>query len=188
MGVVNDGRRAYIALEYNGKTVKSEILDKYLMDFTYTDGYNGQADDIVITLDDRNNDWIKGWVPFIGDKLKVDIITESWHKNKEKKKLSCGVFYVTSFRFSGKPDTFVIEASALPAVGQTAKQQRRSKSYEKVLLKTVAADIAKRAGLTLLYSAGSNPQYDRLDQSDETDFEFLIKICLNEGIAIKISG
>lgn len=188
MGMVFDGRRAIVHLEYNGKVVGSEILDKYLMDFTYTDGYNGQADDITITLDDRNNNWIKGWVPIIGDKIKADIITFNWDKDSEKKKLSCGKFYVKSYSFEGMPDRMVIEASALPLDGQSAKQERRSKSYEKVTLRTVAGDVAKRAGLTLMYSAGSNPKYDRLDQSDQTDFEFLIKTCTNEGIAIKISG
>jgi phage protein D len=188
MAVVNEGRTASVALTYNGKVVSSTVLDQYLIDFTYSDGYNGQIDTITITLDDRNNDWIKGWVPYIDDKIRAEIVTRDWHKNGEVKKLVCGTFYVKAFRFTGKPDMIVIEASALPLAGQSTKQQKRSKSYEKVRLQTVAADIAKRSGLTLSYNAKVNPQYERLDQSDETDFEFLIKTCQAEGISVKLSG
>ncbi|MDM5278797.1 contractile injection system protein, VgrG/Pvc8 family [Paenibacillus silvae] len=185
--LVQKGRYAAVSLQFNGKTVDEDIAP-YLMDFTYNDGYSGQGDDITIQLDDRDRKWIKAWVPYTGDEIKADILMYHWDKQGEKLKLPCGKFYLKSFTYSGKPDTITMEASALPVEGNKSKQEKRSKSWEKTNLKTVAAEIAKRAKLSLAYEAAANPSYERLDQSEETDFEFLLGIAVKEGITLKVSG
>ena len=185
--LVQKGRYAAVTLQFNGKEVDKEI-DPYLMDFTYNDGYSGQADDITIQLDDRDRKWIKEWVPVHGDEIKADILIYHWDKYKEKLKLPCGKFYLKSFTYGGKPDTITMEASALPVEGNKSKQEKRSKSWEKTQLKTVAGEIAKRAKLSLVYEASSNPSYERLDMTEQTDFEFLLGIAVKEGITIKVSG
>ncbi|MCM3129021.1 phage late control D family protein [Paenibacillus provencensis] len=185
--LVGYGRYAFLSLYFNGKQVDS-YLDKDLMSFTFHDGYSGQADDITIQLDDSENKWMKEWVPVIGDEIRAEIVTYHWDKQKEKKKLPCGKFYLKSFVYAGMPNVVTIEASALPVEGNAAKQQKRSKSWEKVQLKTVAKEIADRAKLKLVYEAKSNPTYERLDQSEQTDFEFLIEPAIKEGITLKVSS
>lgn len=185
--LVQTGRYAFLSIFYNGVEV-----DKYLQDdlisFTYNDGYSGQADDIVIQLDDRENRWINGWVPVMGDELNTEIVTWHWDKYKEKKKLPCGKFYLKSFTYDGMPNVVSMEASALPVEGNKLKQEKRSKSWENVKLKTVAAEIAAKGKLSLVYEASYDPSYDRLDMTEQTDFEFLLDLALNEGFTLKISG
>ncbi|MNO15524.1 phage late control protein GPD [compost metagenome] len=185
--LVENGRYAFLSIFFNGVKVDKDLQD-YLMTFTYNDGYSGQADDIVIQLDDRERRWINGWVPVIGDEIKAEIVTWHWDKYGEKKKLPCGKFYLKSFTYGGAPDTVTMEASALPVEGNQSKQEKRSKSWEKVKLKTVAAEIASRAKLFLAYESSSNPTFDRLDMTNQTDFEFLIDIAIKEGITLKVSG
>ncbi|KHF33393.1 Phage late control gene D protein (GPD) [Paenibacillus sp. P1XP2] len=185
--LVQNGRYAFLSLFFNGVKVDAD-LEPYLMSFTYNDGYSGQADDITIQLDDREGRWMRGWVPVIGDEIKADIVTWHWDKPGEKKKLPCGKFYLKSFTYAGKPDVVTMEASALPVEGNSAKQEKRSKSWEKIKLKTVAGEIAGRAKLKLVYESSSNPTYERLDQTEQTDFEFLLDIAQREGITLKVSG
>ncbi|MBB3132126.1 hypothetical protein FHS19_006853 [Paenibacillus rhizosphaerae] len=184
--LVENGRYAFLSLFFNGVKVKDEDLQDYLMSFAYNDGYSGQADDITINLDDREGRWIKGWVPVIGDEIKAEIVTWHWDKAGEKKKLPCGKFYLKSFTYAGRVVT--MEASALPVEGNSSKQEKRSKSWEKIKLQTVAIEIANRAKLKLVYESSSNPTYDRLDQTEQTDFEFLLDLAQREGITLKVSG
>lgn len=55
-------------------------------------------------------------------------------------------------------------------------------------LKSIAAEIAKRAGFSLMYEAHNNPKYDRQDQTDVSDLSFLNDLCKQEGIALKVTG
>ncbi|MGN7360016.1 phage late control D family protein [Paenibacillus sp. SAF-054] len=185
--LVENGRYAFLSIFFNGVKVDAD-LEPYLMSFSYNDGYAGQADDITIQLDDGEGRWIKGWVPVIGDEIKAEIVTWHWEKAGEKKKLPCGKFFLKSFTYAGMPNVVTMEASALPVEGNSAKQEKRSKSWEKTKLKTVAGEIAARAKLKLVYESSSNPTYDRLDQTEQTDFEFLLEIARREGITLKVSG
>lgn len=188
MKTVMDGRRAHLMLKYNGKDMDTEYLDKYLIDFTYTDASPGDQDSISITLDDRETNWQNTWKPVFGDKLVAEITIVNWDKPGQKAKLPCGSFDVDAIDIDGPPDKVNIQALALPLGGAQAKQEARTKAWEKVKLKTIAQDIASRSKLKLVYSSTSNPTYDRIDQSDESDFSFLIKLAKDEGIAVKISG
>lgn len=188
MKTVLDGRRASLMLKYNGKEMGTEYLNKYLIDFTYEDAAPGDQDSISITLDDREANWQGTWKPEFGDKLIAEITVMNWDKPGEKAKLPCGSFDVDAIDIDGPPDKVIVQALALPIEGAQAKQETRTKAWEKAKLKTIAQDIASRAKLKLLYSASSNPTYERLDQTDQTDFSFLVQKAKDEGIAVKISG
>ncbi|SMF88144.1 hypothetical protein SAMN05661091_4137 [Paenibacillus uliginis N3/975] len=188
MKTVVDGRRASLMLKYNGKEMGVEYLNKYLKEFNYTDAAPGDQDIISVTLDDRDANWQGTWKPVFGDKLIAEITVVNWDKQGEKAKLPCGSFEVDAIDIKGPPDEAIIQASVLPLSGAQAKQEKRTKAWEKVKLETIADDIARRAKLKLVYSASSNPSYDRLDQSDQSDLPFLVKTAKDEGIAVKISG
>lgn len=188
MKTVLDGRRASLMLKYNGKEMGTEYLGKYLKDFTYEDAAPGDQDSISVTLDDREANWQGTWKPNFGDKLIAEITIINWDKPGEKAKLPCGSFDVDSIDIDGPPDKVIVQALALPIEGAQAKQETRTKAWEKAKLMTIAQDVASRAKLKLLYSASSNPTYERLDQTDQTDFSFLVDKAKAEGIAVKISG
>ncbi|MCM3141298.1 contractile injection system protein, VgrG/Pvc8 family [Brevibacillus sp. MER 51] len=184
MDMIN-ARRAELVVFYNGYDLSIDLA-KYLIDFSYTDAAPGEADDIQITLEDRENNWQSPeWSPMQGDSIMAEIRTTGWEKPGEVQRLPLGTFEVNSVTSSGPPDKVSMKATSLPVSGN-AKQEKRSKAWEKVTLKTMAADIAKRAGLKLNYLAPMNPTYDRIDQTEQEDLSFLYNQAKEEGIAIKV--
>lgn len=183
---IQDARRAVLVLTYNGKELTQAIAD-FLLDFLYNDAAPGAMDDLQITLADRERRWQGPWQPTEGDAIKAEIRTINWGKPGEIKSLPLGSFEVDSFDFVGPPDTVSIKAVSLP-VGSNARAERRTRAWEKTTLRTIAADVAKRAGLKLLYEASSNPSYNRLDQTEQSDLAFVNDQAKQEGIAVKISA
>ncbi|MFC4102906.1 phage late control D family protein [Paenibacillus xanthanilyticus] len=179
-------RQAVLTATYNGKDITAE-LQRYLLGFTYTDNYAGQLDDLQIDLDDRERLWQSTWSPAAGDTIDARIKTINWRGPNEFAFLPCGKFDVDSGTLSGPPDRYQLRALSLPA-GSSASRERRTRAWEKVKLKTLAADIAKSARLVLLYEATDNPLYDRVEQTDQTDLMFLLEQCAREGIAIKVTN
>lgn len=187
MGKAIDARRAELVLFYNGYDLSLDIA-KDLLQFTYTDAPPGELDDLQITLQDRNNLWQSPeWMPLPGDSLKAEIRTYHWEKTGEVKKLLLGDFEVDSIQLTGAPDTVSIKGVSL-GIGSNIRQEKRTKAWEKATLKTIAGEIAKRAGLKLSYNAPVNPTYDRLDQTEVSDLAFLFEQAKAEGLSVKISG
>lgn len=182
-----DTRRVELVLSYNGYDLSLDIA-KYLIDFSYNDAPSGELDDISISLEDREGNWKSPeWMPLEGDNLKATIRTLNWDKPGEIKKLPLGTFEVDSMQLSGPPDVVSIKGVSL-GVGANIRQEKRTKAWEKVSLKTIAADVAKKAGLKLSYVAPVNPNYDRLDQTEVSDLAFLSEQAKSEGVALKVAG
>lgn len=186
MELMQDARRTMLIITYNGKDVSTDLA-KSLLDFSYNDAASGSLDDISLNLEDRAQNWQGPWEPTAGDKIKAEIRTINWDKPGEIKKLPLGTFEVDTFSFAGPPDAVAIKAVSLP-VSSTVRQERRTKAWEKVTLRVLAADVANRAGLKLLYEATDSPSYDRIEQAGVSDLAFLLDTATKEGIAIKVSG
>jgi hypothetical protein len=184
---MQDARRAELHLNYNGVGLSLDITND-AFDFTYTDAAPGSLDDISLSLQDRDRLWQSPeWAPLQGDKIKAEIRTINWTKPGEVTKLPLGSFEVDSFTFTGPPDAVSIKAVSLP-VAANIRQEKRTKAWEKVTLKTIAADVAKKAGLKLSYLLKDTYSYERLDQTDQSDIEFLNEQAKSEGVAIKVTG
>lgn len=183
---MQDARRAVLVITYNGKDITTDLAMS-LKEFTYNDAAPGDADDIAINLEDRTLNWSGPWSPVEGDKIKAEIRTVNWGKPGEIKKLPLGSFEVDTFDFTGPPDVVSIKALSIP-VGANIRQEKRSRSWEKTNLKTLATQTAKHAGLQLLYEAKDNPSYDRLEQSAMSDLAFLVETAKKEAIAVKVAA
>ncbi|WP_277473329.1 MULTISPECIES: late control protein [unclassified Paenibacillus] len=183
---MQDARRAVLLVNYNGKDV-TEDISKALTSFSYNDAAAGTLDDISLALEDRDRNWQGPWEPAAGDKIKAEIRTINWDKPGEIKSLPLGKFEVDTFDFAGPPDAVTIKAVSLP-VSSNVRQEKRTKSWEKTTLKTLAGEVANRAGLKLLYEATDNPSFDRIEQAGISDLAFLLDTATKEAIAIKVSG
>lgn len=178
-------RRAEIDLKYNGINA-SEHISKFLISLTYTDAID-RLDDLQLTLQDRDQLWQGSWHPAEGDVLLASFKTLNWVEPGETQQFNCGTFEVDAFDFSGPPDIVAIKSTSLPA-GSKARREKRSQAWEKVKLRTVANDIAIRAGLKLLYELADNPLYERLEQDRESDLSFLFSLAQREGAAVKVAN
>lgn len=187
MSTVQNGRRVSVAVSYQGKNITQALKD-FLIDFKYTDSPSGEVDTITLNLDDRDRKWTKQWTPKNGDRLIAEISVTDWDKAGHKGKINCGAFEVDSLDLTGPPHIASINALSVPQSGSPAMREKRTKSWEKVKLRAIAQEIANRAKLKLMYSVKINPTYERQDQTEESDFSFLNKVCTDEGIAVKVSG
>lgn len=181
---MTNSRRANVEINYQGIDI-SQDLAPFLNSFTYSDN-EGCADDIQITLQDRDKKWQGPWLPGKGDIITAQIVTQHWRNENKIEKLNCGKFYVDDVDFKGPPDVITIKAMSIP-FKNGGKGAKHTRSWENVGLATIASDIATSAGLELLYDA-PNFIYDRVDQVKQTDLAFIKERAKKEGISTKVSN
>lgn len=176
-------RRTRVEIVYEGVNITTS-LEPYLLDFTYSDNA-GKADEIQITLQDREGKWHGPWLPKEDDKIVATIHMLDWDREGDNRKLKCGTFFVDEIDFQGPPDTVKIKATSIP-IPKGGKNTKRNRSWESVSLQEIASEVAASAGLTLLFD-GTNPFYDRVDQVQKTDLSFLSALSQKEGNTVKVT-
>lgn len=62
-------RRAWVTVEYDGKDITEEISAS-LLNLTFIDKSADEADEVTITLHDREGHWHKDWYPKVKIKAK----------------------------------------------------------------------------------------------------------------------
>ncbi|TVX93051.1 phage late control D family protein [Paenibacillus agilis] len=177
-------RRVMLHVNYNGKKMDKSFMD-HVLDFSYTDSGSGELDDLSLRLSDKDRKFQASWMPAEGDVISAAIEVFDWQREGQSKKYNCGSFHVDELTFSGVPDEVSVRAASFP-VSSTARQERRTKVWEKVKLSTIAGEIARRAKLKLANEVDIDPSYDRIEQMDKSDFSFLLELTKQEGIACKV--
>lgn len=182
------GRQAWLIVSFHHKNITQE-LNKYFLSATYTDNLSGQADDISITLEDRGGLWSSDWLPDVGGYLSVSIGTYNWESLSEGYNvMHLGSFEVDEIEISDAPSTVTIKAvSVTVAETSTLRTAFRSKTWENLSLWRVANDIATENNMSLLWDCDENPNIKKTEQTDESDLEFLQKMCNDAGFALKIA-
>ncbi len=161
----------------------SADLSPDLLSFSYGDKADGEADDISITLKDPEARWAGSWTPEANLKLAAYIIAVG---GPTPGSLFCGEFYADSFRFSGAPNTVAIRAQSIP-LDTPVRRKRKSRAWEKMDLRAIAAQIARENSLELFFDAQDTGQtLDRRDQDHESDLEFITKLAKDAGLSVKI--
>lgn len=172
-------RRVELEIFYN----KKRPLAPYLIGCTYTDN-SDKTDDISITLADRDGKWTGSWFPDSGDKITVKVLLKNWKAQGDNRELDLGEFEVCQVIFS---ETVTINCVSVP-ITATIRTEKKDKAWEKINLKSIASDIAKKAGLKLVYESAYIPYYKRKDQDYESDLEFIEGLCKEDGMCVKIAN
>ena len=89
-------------------------------------------------------------------------------------------------RASGSPRICEIRAVSVP-LKAPIRRRLVSKAWEKYTLKRIASEIAKKAEISLIFETEEDPEYDRLDQKDESDLAFLTRLCRDAGFSLKVT-
>lgn len=181
--MVELGRRTRLSLIYDNKDI-SAYLEPYLIDFSYTDHASARADDLQVTLEDRAGLWRGDWFPEKGAVLQAAIIVSD---DGRVKKLPAGTFEIDEIECSGPPETVKIKAVSVP-VSSSLRGENKTRAWEQTRLSIIARDIAGGAGMELLYETDDNPEYDRIEQTEQSDLAFLLKLCENAGLSLKVTG
>lgn len=178
-------RQVQAIIVYNKKDISAEITP-YLKSVSYTDNMSGQADDLQITLEDRQGLWQSAWMPEKGASLTVTLLAKDWAVEGMPDMLQLGTFEIDEVASSGPPSEVQIKATSIP-YSNTLRGEEHTRSWEKAELKTIAKDIADGAKLELLYDTQDNPTLDRAEQTEESDLAFLLNLCGDHGLALKVS-
>lgn len=186
-------RRAKMLIKFDGVDITDDIAP-YFLAGTYIDNDDGQSDDLQITLQDRDKVWLFSWLQdavnaAAGDNLKITatIWTENWNGGGSDGGLDCGVFELDSVTSSGPPNTVTIKATSLPYSSQI-RQTKKSKSWEKLPLSAIAAEMAGSNGMGCGFDCDKDPFYDHVEQYRQSDIDFLSKLCSNAGLNLKATN
>lgn len=175
--------RLKLLFSRDGKDV-TEDLGPDLLSFTYVDKETAEADEVTITLKDPDGTWAGRWRPDGGEMVRAFI--QSGDVEAAKRELYCGRFFVDSLRASGAPRTCEIKAVSIP-MNTPIRRKPKTRAWEKKSLKAIAQSIAKAAKVDLLFDSEVNPTFDRVDQSAESDLKFLLKLCEENGLSLKLT-
>ena len=181
-----EARRILTIIKYNNKDISADI-SKYLKSISYTDNLSGEADDLLITLEDKAGLWQSTWMPEKGALLDVMLQQKYWQTlSALPQSLRLGLFEIDEITSSGYPSEAQIKAVSVPD-NNTLRGTERSRSWEKAKLQVIANDIASAAGMSLFWDTEENPVLDRAEQTEQSDLSFLYAICKDKGLALKIS-
>lgn len=156
-----------------------------LLSFQYADKESNEADELNIVLKDETGKWAKSWSPDGGERIKASITQGTIAKKGAT--LNCGTFFVDKLSTSGGSGrTLTISAVSIP-LNKPIRREKKSKAWENFSLQEIAQKIADTAGLKLLWDVEKSVEYDRQDQSTESDLTFLSRLCSEAGLSLKIT-
>ena len=182
-------RRSAWKLKFEGVDCTKQVM-KDLISIDITDNESESTDDIQIKLADADGKWVQRWLTetiYQGATVR-GLRIEAWVGVRKGEKIvqqKAGTFHLDSLKANGPPSTVTMKASSLPPKGGIA-DEKRNKAWENYTLAGIAGEIAGKAGLTLVYDAGSH-SYERREQNEMTDLAFLRALCREAGIALKIA-
>jgi phage protein D len=121
-----------------------------------------------------------------GTVLRATMCVENWDFEGDNRELDCGSFEIDSVDFSGPPDIVTIKALSIP-ISSSIRNSEKTRAWEDATLQKIAQDIANDAGLELMYEVQEDIQLDRVDQEEKADMAFLLELCIQYGIALKVT-
>lgn len=120
-------------------------------------------------------------------RIQAAIVRENWANDGKDVLLDCGDFELDAVQASGPPETVTIKGTALP-FRMPIRQTRRSKAWEAYRLSGIAREMARAGGMSCMYLSSSDPFYERAEQFEVSDIEFLSGLCHNAGLSLKAAG
>lgn len=179
-------RRTSLHVIYDGNDV-TEDLRPYLKSWEFTDNLSGQVDDLKITLEDRATRWLNSWFPNKGSVLKAYIVKKNWEGYTGTSRINIGRFEIDTITASGEPTEVTVAALAVPE-SASIRKETKSRAWENATLKKVAQDIASKNKMKLYFETKEGMEKERYEQDNETDLQFIQRLCSDEGLCLKISN
>lgn len=184
-------RRAWVVIEYTPKGSGekkdiSEDISKYFLSLSFTDNLSDTVDDITLTLEDKAQLWLEEWFPEVGAKLGITIHTYNWTNLADGEQyLPLGEYEIDEIETEGFPSTVQIKAvSALS--DSSLRGVKKNRTWENISVWKCASDICKENSIDIVWDCDENPNLDHVEQANQSDLEFLEKICKDNGKNLKV--
>jgi len=179
-------RRATLSLTYNNVNITADLQD-YLISFSYQDNSDQKADDLQVVLDDKKGLWRTSWYPQKGARLTASLIVYDWDSPNTTRILPLGSFEIDEIAYDGPPDIMTLKGVSVP-VRSSLVDETKTRAWEDTTLSAIAGDIATDAQLELMFDSDYDPEYDRIEQSEEADLPFLQGLCDKAALRLKVSS
>lgn len=181
---MSNSRRVSTQISFNGKNVDA-VLTGHLESVSHEDIAKDASDTIDLTIENIDMKWItKAWYPKNGDLIQCNLIFKDWVNEDKEYTVSCGRFTLDDISFSGSPRTMRLSGVALPAYSSFTVKDR-TKTWEQITIRKIGKTIAQRYKLKYSYS-GPEITIAELEQDEQTDSDFLYKLCSKYGLGMKI--
>lgn len=180
---IKTARRATLSVSIGGHDAASYV-DPHLLDFSFTDNAGGKADEVQITLHDREGKWNGAWRPQKGTAVFASITVHDWEGEGHTATLPCGTFKVDEIEFSGPPDKVKLKA-VTSALTSGLRDEDKTRAWENFSLGGLAGQLATENGLELMYD-GPEHSFARQDQRKESDLAFLQRLSSERGMNCKV--
>lgn len=184
-------RRAFLLCLYNNYSIAWPTIpgfDNTVESFSVTMVDSGKSDSIELDVDNRDQRWTGSWKPKVGqDTIVANLFICHWTgTNKGGRNFPTGMYTVDSFSASGgsRGSKATIGGVSMPANSEFNSTQR-TKTWEKVTLFGIVSEIAAENGL-VPFTDGDDFQIDSVEQSEQTDSEFINSLCEDYGFKVKI--
>ena len=182
---MSNARIAAVRAIYEGTDISREI-HAYFKGFSFSDAISSEADTASVTLEDRSELWMGDWLPERGAKMEITLEQKWWAGEWDEAELPLGKFEIDEIVSSGPPNEAKIKMVSIPNNAEI-RSVERTRPWEKTQLSVIANDVATGAGMELYYDAEEDPVLERAEQSEESDLSFLLKICKDAGLALKVT-
>lgn len=193
-------RRVRTEVSFAGVDITSSMLP-YLQLLTYVDNQEDETDDLQITLQDSEGIWMTSWLsdlveaavsaetPTVDGGLVISalFVRQNWNGDGADEILDAGTFTLDKIDCTGPGATVKISASSLPFTSQI-RQTKKTKGWEKYSLSRIVAEMAAENGMKCMYLSAFDPFYDRVEQYERSDIDFLKQLCHDAGCSLKVTN
>ena len=182
---MKDARTARVLAKYENVDI-SEDISPFLKSFSVSEVLGGEADTADITLEDREELWMGGWFPERGATMDLSISLTDWEEDGDTRQLPFGKFEIDGIANSAPPHEAKIKMVSIPN-NAGLRSIEKTRSWEKAQLSEIAQELADEAELKLFYDTKEDPTLERVEQNEQSDLSFLLKLCRDAGLALKVS-
>lgn len=163
-------------LIYEQKDI-THAITPYLIELSYRDFLDGQADEVEVSLEDTDGAWLYDWYPDAGDGIELSLADEMGQM------LPMGRFEITEIEYRYPPS--VISIKALSAGPSKARRTNQPKPYTKTTLAAIIREVAGRLNLSITGQI-RDVKIDSVTQYQERDMEFLARLAATFGHSFKM--
>lgn len=164
------------AVIYEKKDITNAITP-FLLEISYTDYLSEQSDEITLTLEDVNGDWLYDWYPDVGDGVELSLSDEAGEL------LNMGRFEISEIEYRHPPSVVVLKALATGI--SKSNRTIKPKTYQDTTLADIVRTVAKRLNLSLTGQI-RDIKIATMTQYQERDVEFLSRLARTYGHSFKI--
>ncbi|WP_299924186.1 hypothetical protein [uncultured Pelagimonas sp.] len=170
----------YFQLMYRGTDISGD-LDPMTTSVSYADQLHGEADEIEVTVQDKDGRWKGSWHPEHGDEMELTIF------DGQGGILPCGAFEMDEPEASGDRGGDLMTIRGLAAPISKPLRSKKTVAYEKQTTRSIVSAVAGRLGMS--FQGDINELFhERVTQRRERDLEFLKRLGEETGHYVNLRG